>query len=343
MAELLDRFTKGLKGYNLGGRVRNAGLFLATGKVPEDVDSDEALMKRMLLQQRLQTGNPAFQMKLAQTKADMELANTLEAEEAKVTAARNRAMAAMGGQANGSSVGVAEPVPMPLNQQNSPLGQMGGNKVPQFLQVELPPKYDPATGMMMPQYDMKPNTDYLSPDKLIELEEKKKQQAAADDLSRTQAQDTLNSIREIKKGSRFFGPLGNLPTLAAPSSIPIPIIGDKMGANQYEERKMWENNINQLLSKKVVELMSEMKRVSSTGATGFGNMSNKDLATLREASTALSKDLAPEQALYYLNEMEKINKKFLGMPIEDGGNNVVPTNTSVAPKQIGRFKVTVNG
>ena len=57
--------------------------------------------------------------------------------------------------------------------------------------------------------------------------------------------------------------------------------------------------------------MSEMKRVSKTGATGFGQLSEKELAVLQNASTALSSDLSPEDALELLDEMERIQKKFL--------------------------------
>ena len=106
-------------------------------------------------------------------------------------------------------------------------------------------------------------------------------------------------IQKGKEGSQNFGPLGNLPTIAAPSSL----------VGEYGSRKEWETNINKLLSQKVLDIISEMKRVSKTGATGFGQLSEKEGAILQQASTALQKDLLPEQALYYLNEMEKIHKK----------------------------------
>lgn len=166
------------------------------------------------------------------------------------------------------------------------------------------------------------------------------------DVARANAQGQLSAIQEAKKGSRFFGPMGKMPTMLSPSSIPVhPKLpfSDNQNVNQYEERKLWENNMKQLLSEKVVSLMNEMKRVSKTGATGFGQLSNKELTLLQEASTALSRDLSPEDAMHYLNQMEEVEKKFLGQ----SGETPQATTPSVAPisntQQIGRFKVTTHG
>src|SRR3990167_3225683 len=144
--------------------------------------------------------------------------------------------------------------------------------------------------------------DYINPIEQQKLDEAERVKTAEEESIRSTAEQNISSIQKAKEGSRFFGPLGKIPTISAPSSL----------FGEYGSRKEWENNINQLLSQKVVDLIAEMKRVSKTGATGFGQLSEKEGAILREASTALSKDLPPEQAVYYLNEMEKINKKILG-------------------------------
>lgn len=146
--------------------------------------------------------------------------------------------------------------------------------------------------------------NYVKPMDQAKLDEDERARQFQSESIRGKAEQNLSSIAEAKKGSKYFGMMGNLPSAVAPSTW-IP------GGGNYEERKMWENNINQLLSQKVVDLITEMKQASKTGATGFGSLTEKEGAVLREASTALSKDLPPEQALYYLNEMEKINKKIL--------------------------------
>ena len=168
--------------------------------------------------------------------------------------------------------------------------------------------------------------DYVKPPTAAEqfkIDEAEKAASAQGDMIRSKAEQNLSSIAEAKKGSRFFGIAGGLPTWASSSSLPVVgDVGSLLTGNpkdykpqgEYDERKIWENNINQLLSQKVVDLITEMKQASKTGATGFGQLTEREGAILREASTALSRDLPPEQAIHYLNEMEKINKKILGQP-----------------------------
>lgn len=129
------------------------------------------------------------------------------------------------------------------------------------------------------------------------------------------SQQSIDSIEAAKKGSRFFGPMGDVPSIYSPSSIPL--IGKMTEGNMsvggdYKDRAVWEANVNNLLSKKVVDLIGQMKSLSKTGATGFGNLSDKEGQLLQQASTVLNKKLPPEVALHYLNEMEKIYQKITG-------------------------------
>ena len=68
--------------------------------------------------------------------------------------------------------------------------------------------------------------------------------------------------------------------------------------------------------------MSEMKSASKTGATGFGQLSNKELGVLQDASTALKRTLSPQDADKYLTKMENAAKKVLGIPIEEKSGDV---------------------
>lgn len=158
------------------------------------------------------------------------------------------------------------------------------------------------------------NPYFVSPKDAMEMEEKNQLKADQEESLRTSAQGMLGSIKEAKKGSKYFGPLGGLPSIAAPSSIPI--LGTAGGSSkimgEYGERKVWESNVNKILSQKVVDLMAEMKRVSKTGATGFGALSNRELSVLQQASTALNKGLPPEEAVKYLEEIEGMYQKVLG-------------------------------
>jgi hypothetical protein len=168
------------------------------------------------------------------------------------------------------------------------------------------------------------------------------QKLVAEDNMRSNSQSRLSAIQEAKRGAKFFGPMGEVPSYLAPSSL----------VGQYGERAKWENNVNQLLSQKVLNVMNEMKRASKTGATGFGALSEKELQILQSAATALKKNLDPKDAMMYLNDMEQIEKKFLGMDMSSGPVDNQPNIPSFASDQEAlayakknnyRGKVLING
>ena len=138
---------------------------------------------------------------------------------------------------------------------------------------------------------------------------KAKQEAAAqlkadqEESFRNSAEDNLKTIGEVKKGLKYFGPMtGNLPT--AVTTIPF--------SKEQGERKNWESNVNKLLSQKVLDVMTELKKTSKTGSTGFGALSEKELKILENASTALNRGLSPDDASRYLNDIELVHRKVLG-------------------------------
>lgn len=123
-------------------------------------------------------------------------------------------------------------------------------------------------------------------DKQNKREQTLKQQQQATEYIRSTAQDTLDTIGEIEKGINHFGLTGGIP------SIP--------GTDRY----VWQSNINKLLSGKMIDLMTKMKEASKTGATGFGQLSEKEGQILREASTALKRGMPPSEAQKILNKMK---------------------------------------
>lgn len=146
--------------------------------------------------------------------------------------------------------------------------------------------------------------NFIKPEEQRKMEEADALKQAQVEELKSSAQQSINAIEEAKKGKDFFGPFGDIPSKYAPSSF--------LGMGNYNERSNWESNVNNLLSKKVVDLIGQMKSLSKTGATGFGQLSEKEGQILREASTVLNKNLPPDRAVYYLNEMEKIYQKILG-------------------------------
>jgi len=112
------------------------------------------------------------------------------------------------------------------------------------------------------------------------------------------AQDTLDTIDEVEKGIEYFG-WGK----GYPGAFPTLIPGSP--------RAKWEANINKLLSSKILDIMSKLKEASRTGSTGFGQLSEKELKVLQESSTALKRNLSPEDAQEILSDMKVKLEKIL--------------------------------
>ncbi len=114
------------------------------------------------------------------------------------------------------------------------------------------------------------------------------------DLIRSNAADMLSSVKRAKEGIERFGLTGNIP--AIPGSKKVD----------------WHANVDKLKSGNILKLMNEMKNASRTGATGFGQLSNKELEVLQQASLALRKDMRPEDAMKYLDQLEINLSKVIG-------------------------------
>jgi len=115
-------------------------------------------------------------------------------------------------------------------------------------------------------------------------------------------QDMLDTIGEVKKGIKYFGAAGSVP--------PFPA--------EYSKTN-WLANFNKLVSKRVLETMTQLKKASKTGATGFGQLSEKELAVLQDASTVLKKNMSEEDAMRYLTKMENVLTKISSRSQEAGG------------------------
>ncbi len=141
----------------------------------------------------------------------------------------------------------------------------------------------------------------VSAEKLdIENAEKEDLKKQKTQLVLDSAKDTLATITDVEKGIDNFGMFGNVPSIPGTS------------------RKTWEANIDKLLSSKIINTITSMKDASKTGATGFGQLTEKELGVLQKASTALKKDLPKEDAQKYINDIKSavkniIEKKSEGM------------------------------
>lgn len=151
-----------------------------------------------------------------------------------------------------------------------------GQSMPQGVPLRAAPKLDLG--------DIKLTQEIEANKRKVEGEQR--QQDDASEFIKESALDALSTISEVEQGIGHFGLTGQLPSIPGTS------------------RAKWEANVNKLLSGKVIALMSEMKRVSKTGASGFGQLSQKELLVLQEASTALKRSLSPDDAQQILTEMK---------------------------------------
>lgn len=121
------------------------------------------------------------------------------------------------------------------------------------------------------------------------------------------ANDTLKTIADVEEGINNFGPLGNV------WSIP----GTK--------RRTWESNVDKLLSVKILDTIKLMKDASKTGATGFGSLNIEELNVLKNASTALKKDLPKEDAQRYINDMKRAVSKIIARQSGESDGISIPS------------------
>lgn len=176
--------------------------------------------------------------------------------------------------------------------------------------VEVPEGYEIAGYDQKGQPMIRKIKANIAEEKLnIEQDEKKKAQEEKSQFVKESALDTLKTIGEVEKGIGHFGLTGQLPSIPG------------------TERATWEANVNKLLSGKIINLMTQMKEASKTGATGFGQLSEKELKVLQEASTALKRGLSPEAAQAILNDMKIKIKKIAGE--ESAGGNAGVTSSGV--------------
>jgi hypothetical protein len=329
-------------GYDLLGRTRDAGLFFATGQVPTSSRTSAAdPLDQQLKMQRLLANTPEEKLKRAQAMGGLKA----EQEQDQVDNKRKmiqEGIDSLGGQsqpASGASFGMSQPTSQDASQVpqsligESPVSQMAGSKVPQFLQTQTP-KIDPTTGMVIPEFGLRDNREYLDPEQRAKMERQKQKEAMAveqnklaEEEGKKASADMLDTITQIKSGKQYFGPAGDLPSQVAPSSFdPVknPLVPLGFDSESYGKRANWQSHMDKLVASKVFETIQKMQAASKTGATGLGPISEPEFRALQSASTALNKSLNPEDAMRILGEMEAIQRKFLNLPAEQTTSSGIP-------------------
>jgi hypothetical protein len=102
------------------------------------------------------------------------------------------------------------------------------------------------------------------------------------------ADSTIKTIDHLIANKNYFGPL---------EGAIAPVFAGKIEFNK---------NFKNLQANAVMDVLSEMKSQSRTGATGFGALNEKELALIMDAASKLDTRLDEATAAKYLNEM-KVN------------------------------------
>jgi hypothetical protein len=135
----------------------------------------------------------------------------------------------------------------------------------------------------------------------VDIENKKKNeedvvlQKKKLEIEKLFAEDLLSTLGEVEKGMSYFGAAGAIP----------PLPGEYSKVN-------WRANYEKLISKNVLDTLRQMKSDSKTGASGFGQLSEKELAVLMNASTVLKRNMSEEDAKRYIEVMKKPLLKIIG-------------------------------
>jgi hypothetical protein len=102
------------------------------------------------------------------------------------------------------------------------------------------------------------------------------------------ADSTIKTIDHLIANKNYFGPL---------EGRVAPVFGGKIE---------FDRNFKNLQANAVMDVLSEMKSQSRTGATGFGALNEKELSLIMDAASKLDTRLNEATAEKYLNEM-KVN------------------------------------
>jgi hypothetical protein len=90
--------------------------------------------------------------------------------------------------------------------------------------------------------------------------------------------------------------------------------------------------LQQVMGQQIIDLIAEMKSQSQTGATGFGQMTIRELDVLQSAATQLTRRLSHEGALKELLKIRSALLKVIAEPQSQG--------TAAAGSPAGRVRAT---
>jgi hypothetical protein len=175
----------------------------------------------------------------------------------------------------------------------------------------------------------------------IDAERQKQADAAsaktrAADGARQSAQSTVDLIKQLVD----VGPNGEVTLNSAAQGLfgaRVPFLG--MIPGDPSGRAKADAALNQLRGRTVIDMLNQMKQQSRTGATGFGALTERELALLERAATQLNNTtMSDADAAAELGRLYQAAVKASGSGATAGASPASPRT----PQRVGRFEVVVS-
>lgn len=156
--------------------------------------------------------------------------------------------------------------------------------------------------------------------------EERKQAEAADTASRSSMAAQQKAQDILKMTSTLKAHPGKSWSVGARVPFGTMIPGSNM--QDFEARRQ------QLVDTQVVALIQELKRLSATGATGFGQLSEKEGARLENASSRLTRAQNESSFNEALDDLQRSASELitrLGQPSMTPGQSITPSSAGARP------------
>lgn len=143
----------------------------------------------------------------------------------------------------------------------------------------------------------------------------------------------INSIRQLTGSEDFdalYSPLGQLPDVAAK----FPVIGEFLGegldviaAGMGSEVPNLRAQREQIVEGMVLQVMQDLKDASKTGATGAGNLTDRDMETFRKAGQRLKGAKTADEARAAADELIQEATRLRQLSIDRRGASAPPSRS----------------
>jgi hypothetical protein len=225
----------------------------------------------------------------------------------------------------GSQTFSGQPVQIPQNAVMSMVGGGMGDAQGTPIPMAQPQPIPTATQPQEQGFRFKP-TPMADVKAQRDMERENKADSIKSQNAIDRADSTIKTIDHLITNKNYFGPL---------EGRVAPVFGGKIE---------FDRNFKNLQANAVMDVLSEMKSQSRTGATGFGALNEKELSLIMDAASKLDTRLNEDTAEKYLNEMKVNLQKIIdreknGYEGQQQGGQPTTQSVQQGQKKVGRFIV----